>query len=110
MAYSGTVLAFIWTILRQKQDSNAPTLLFPCSDYGSFICGFAVKFRLSVIDHVHNTGKSLATFSFQASHLESVYLESGEHPLALLRNLLLYTYAAKFATQPNHPSHGEVFM
>jgi hypothetical protein len=44
------------------------------ADYGSFICGFAVKFRSSVIDHVHNTPKSLATFSFQASHLESVYL------------------------------------
>jgi hypothetical protein len=49
-------------------------------DYGSFICGFIMKFRSSVIDPVHNTGTSLATGAFQASHLGSLYLESGEPP------------------------------
>jgi hypothetical protein len=65
--------------------------------------------KLSIIDPVHNMGIRLATGAFRTSRMESLYVESGEPPLSLRRNLLLCGYAAKLATQPYHAAYGAIF-
>lgn len=63
--------------------------------YGSFVYGSATKFKLSIIDSVHNKGIRLATGAFRTSRLRSLFVESGEPPLSLCRNFLLCVYAVK---------------
>jgi hypothetical protein len=64
---------------------------------------------LCIIDPVNNTGLRLATGAFRTGHLESLYAESGEPPLTVRRNLLLYNYVARLTTQPAHTTHRAVF-
>jgi hypothetical protein len=68
------------------------------TDYGSFVYGSATKSKLPITDPAHNTGIHLATGPFRNSHLESLYVESGEPLLSVCRNLLIHNYAVKSAT------------
>jgi ribonuclease HI len=78
-------------------------------DYGSFVYGFAKKFKLSLIDPVHNTGLRLTTGALSISRLQSLYAEAGEPPLNVRRKLLLCSYVARLTTQPAHPTHRAAF-
>jgi hypothetical protein len=79
-------------------------------DYGSFVCDSTTKSKVSTIDPVHNMRICLATGTFWTNCLESVYVESGELPLFLWRNLLLCCYTVRLAALPHHPLHGAVFQ
>jgi hypothetical protein len=85
------------------------TLICSKTDYGGFVYGSATKSKLSVIDPIHHTGIHLATGAFHTNRIESLYVESGELSLSLRRNLLLCSYVAKLATQPDHPWCSVVF-
>jgi hypothetical protein len=65
--------------------------------------------KLSIIDPDRNSGIRLATGGFPTSRIESLCVESGEPSLCLRRTLLLCSFAAKMAAQPNHPAYDVVF-
>jgi hypothetical protein len=66
------------------------------------------EFQLCVIDPVHNIGIRVATGALCINWLESLYVESGESPLSLQRNLILCSVWRR-ATHPSHPSYSVVF-
>jgi hypothetical protein len=69
----------------------------------------APPWSLSCLQHIQTTGIRLAIGVFRTSQTVSLYMESGEPSLSVRRNLLLHSYAAKLATQPNHTSLDAVF-
>jgi hypothetical protein len=71
-------------------------------DHGSFVYGSATKSELSITHPVHNMVIRLATGATSTSRPESLYAESGEPPLSLLRYLPLCGHAAQLATQLHH--------
>jgi hypothetical protein len=68
-----------------------------------------MKSKVSIWDTVRNTGICLATGAFHTSQIDHLYVESGEPSFSLRRNLLLCSYTAKLATQPNCPSYSPIF-
>jgi hypothetical protein len=78
-------------------------------DYGGFVYGSAMKYKLSAITLIYNVGIHLATDAFCLSCLENLYVRFGESSLDLQRNILQCFYGSKLTTEPHHLSHATVF-
>ena len=78
-------------------------------DYGSVVYDSARKSYLRPLNTVHNTGIRLATGALRTSRLESLFCEASEPPLALRRQYLLTSYAAKLLCMKKHPSFMPLF-
>jgi ribonuclease HI len=78
-------------------------------DYGSVVYASARESYLKPLNTVHNTGIRLATGALRTSRLESLYCEASEPPLALRRQYLLTSYAAKLLCMKKHPTFVPLF-
>jgi ribonuclease HI len=73
-------------------------------DYGCAVYDSARESYKNSLNTIHNTGIRLAIGALRTSRVESLYCESGEPPLALRRQYLLTSYAAKLLAMKKHPT------
>ena len=78
-------------------------------DYGSIVYGSARPSYLASLDPVHHQGIRIASGAFRTSPVASLYVETGEPPLCLRRQMLTLQFATKLKSDIKNPAHETAF-
>ena len=84
------------------------TLIRSRLDYACQIYSSAIKSSLKMLDTVHHQGLRLATLAFRTSPIQSLYAETGEHPLSIRRQVLCLQFYCRLQSMPNTPTYATV--
>jgi ribonuclease HI len=75
-------------------------------DYGCAVYGSSRKSVLLKLDTIHHTALRLCTGAFRTSPVQSLYVDSYQAPLSIIRDILSIQYYFRISSLPNHPMYG----